>query len=217
MKKPPLRYFRAENFKAIRDSGRVEFGWLTAFIGNNGSGKSSIVEGLETFRDVLLHGLDTAMLRWRGFEHVWNRAVQHELRHPPDHRPHHTHPMVFRADLGINDHSIKTTQEINLGEGGNELFIQREEWIRKSARATVRGTRDADGRQTMVPALSNGAPIPVSPKMDDGESIFKDNIGGHLESWQFLTLAPDLMGQPIPQQRAVGRIHLTKTGANIAE
>ena len=35
MKKPPLRSFRAENFKAIRDSGRVDFGWLTVFIGNN--------------------------------------------------------------------------------------------------------------------------------------------------------------------------------------
>lgn len=34
---PPLRTFRTENFKAIRDSGQVKLGWLTAFIGNRRS------------------------------------------------------------------------------------------------------------------------------------------------------------------------------------
>ena len=78
MKRPPLRSFRVENFKAIRDSGKVEFGWLTAFIGNNGVGKSSLVEGLEAFRDVVLFGLNFAFRPWRGFEHVWNkRALAH--------------------------------------------------------------------------------------------------------------------------------------------
>src|SRR5207245_6156416 len=38
-----------------------------------------------------------------------------------------------------------------------------------------------------------------------------------LESWQFLGLVPDAMGQPVPQQRAAGRIRLAKNGANIAE
>jgi predicted ATPase len=217
MKKPPLRSFRVENFKAIRDSGRVEFGWLTVFIGNNGSGKSSLVEGLETFRDVVLYGLDKAMIRWRGFEYIWNHAVKHELRRPADLRPHHTHPMAFRVDLRVDRVSFKAGQEISLGEGGNELFIHHEEFVRKGARAMERGNRDANGRQTTVPALWNGAPIPMLPKMDDGESILKDRIGGHLERWQFLSLVPDLMGQPVPQQRAAGRIHLDKTGANIAE
>ena len=68
MKTPPLRSFRVENFKAIRDSGQIRFGWLTVLIGNNGSGKSSLIEGLESFRDIVIEGLDFAMRRWRGFE-----------------------------------------------------------------------------------------------------------------------------------------------------
>jgi predicted ATPase len=38
-----------------------------------------------------------------------------------------------------------------------------------------------------------------------------------VEDWQFLTLAPDAMGQPTPQQRAAGRIRLARNGANLAE
>src|ERR1700693_3717691 len=120
MKHLPLRSFRLQNFKAVRDSGTVKFGPLTAFIGNNGSGKSSLIEGLETFRGIVLHGLDAAMAPWRGFEHVWNHAVKHEPRHVLDHRPHHSHPMTFRVHLRMEAFSVSGKQEINLGEGGNE-------------------------------------------------------------------------------------------------
>src|ERR1700676_2902180 len=102
----PLMSFRVQNFKAVRDSGTVSFGPLTAFIGNNGSGKSSLIEGLETFRHIVLHGLDAAMTRWRGFEHIWNHGVKHDLRQVLDHRPHHTHPMTFRIQLRLEEFSL---------------------------------------------------------------------------------------------------------------
>ena len=35
---------RLKNFKAVRDSGEISFTPLTVFIGNNGSGKSSVIE-----------------------------------------------------------------------------------------------------------------------------------------------------------------------------
>src|SRR5687768_9943607 len=78
--KLPLETFRLQNFKAVRDSGTVTFTPLTVFIGNNGSGKSSLIEGLETFQNIVLHGLDEAFLPWRGFEHIWNKAVSHQLK-----------------------------------------------------------------------------------------------------------------------------------------
>jgi len=43
-----LQSVRVRNFKAIVDSRSVRFGPLTAFIGYNGSGKSSLIEALET-------------------------------------------------------------------------------------------------------------------------------------------------------------------------
>jgi AAA15 family ATPase/GTPase len=57
-----------KNFKAVRDSGAIRFTPLTVFIGNNGSGKSSIVEGLETFQMIVGQGLDEAMQQRRGIE-----------------------------------------------------------------------------------------------------------------------------------------------------
>ncbi|MGH8645485.1 MAG: AAA family ATPase [Gammaproteobacteria bacterium] len=52
MKSLPLKSFRLRNFKAVRDSGTVKFTPLTVFVGNNGSGKSSLIEGLRTFKGV---------------------------------------------------------------------------------------------------------------------------------------------------------------------
>src|SRR5205085_1840946 len=63
-----LQSARVCNFKALRDSGTVKFSPLTAFIGNNGSGKSSLVEGLEALQDMVLRGIDDAMQPFRGFE-----------------------------------------------------------------------------------------------------------------------------------------------------
>jgi AAA15 family ATPase/GTPase len=57
MKRLPLASFRLHNFMAVRDSGTVRFSPLTVFIGNNGSGKSSLMEGLETFRDIVVDEL----------------------------------------------------------------------------------------------------------------------------------------------------------------
>src|SRR5213596_406907 len=91
----PLHAFRLRNFKAVRDSGMVEFTPLTVFIGNNGSGKSSLIEGLETFRSIVLHGLDEAFLPWRGFEHVWNQAVSHQLREDQIGMLERQNPMAF--------------------------------------------------------------------------------------------------------------------------
>ena len=77
MKQPPLRSFRVENFKAIRNSGSVRLGWLTAFIGNNGGGKSSLIEAMETFRDIVHDGV----IR---FGKAWVRARRNRSRdrHP---------------------------------------------------------------------------------------------------------------------------------------
>ena len=126
-----IQSFRLQNFKAVRDSGTVKFGPLTVFIGNNGSGKSSLIEGLETFRDIVLHGLDEGMRRWRGFEHVWNHAHNHELRRPAEHRPHHTHAMTFRIGLRLSPFTLKARQEINIGEGVMIFFIQQEQVVRQ--------------------------------------------------------------------------------------
>ncbi|HKI37201.1 MAG TPA: ATP-binding protein [Gemmataceae bacterium] len=217
MKPLPLRSFRLQNFKAVRDSGAVHFGPLTAFIGNNGSGKSSLVEGLETFRDIVLEGLDTALHRWRGFEYVWNQAVQHDLRRPEGHRPGHSNPMTFRLDLSSGAARFEVRQTINMGEGGNGLFIQEEQLRRRGQRSGGgRLIRDDQGKQTVTSSPPKDS-VSHPTLLNDGQSLFRDWFGGFLEQWQFLNLVPDAMGQPMPQQRAGGRVRLARNGSNVAE
>src|SRR5262249_16112690 len=81
-----LKSAAIENLKSVQRSGTVAFTPLTVFIGNNGSGKSSLIEALETYRTMVLDGLDAAMGRWRGIEYVWNQRASHRRKTAQDGR-----------------------------------------------------------------------------------------------------------------------------------
>ena len=67
---------RVKNFKAIRDSGELKLTPLTVFVGNNGVGKSSVIEALEAIHTMAWVGLDAAIdERWRGFDYIRNRST----------------------------------------------------------------------------------------------------------------------------------------------
>ncbi|MCF8146204.1 MAG: AAA family ATPase [Deltaproteobacteria bacterium] len=90
--------FRLKNFKAVQDSKTIMFTPLTVFIGNNGSGKSSIFEGLETLQTLALHGLDAAMLPWHVEKSLYPRLLKHA-------RKPYIHTSVFQI--------VRTLQELN--------------------------------------------------------------------------------------------------------
>src|SRR2546423_5214968 len=70
MKSLRLNSFRLKNFKAVRDSGEIRFTPLTVLIGNNGSGKSSLIEGLKAFMDISGTDLIEVMQGWHGYENI---------------------------------------------------------------------------------------------------------------------------------------------------
>lgn len=219
MKKPPMRTFRAENFKALRDSGRVELGWLTVFIGNNGSGKSSLIEALETFRDVVLDGVDPAFRRWRGFEHVLNKARPRKLLEQKGRRPAYTQPMRFRFDWSLMGKRLSGQQTITQGPGGNELFIQQEQLLQRRKDRTERWTRNDRG-EVRFQGTEAGQKAPdyaKTARLADGQSMLRQFAWESFERWQFLMLNPERMGQPTPQQRAASTVKLARDGSNVAE
>jgi len=217
MKSPPLRSFHVENFKAIQDSRSVKFGWLTVFIGNNGSGKSSLVEALETFRDVVLHGVDQAFLRWKGFEQVWNKSRERELVEREGHRIAFNHPMRFRFDL--QGKKLSGRQEITQGPGGNSLFIQMEQLIERQKGGTEHWLRHDSGEvfREGQPSATKRTYDAERMRLGDGRSMFKRFALEAFEHWQFLMLNPDRMGQPTTQQRATKTVQLARDGSNVAE
>ena len=193
--KLPLITFRLQNFKAVQDSKTITFTPLTAFIGNNGSGKSSIVEGLETLQTLALHGLDAAMQPWHGFEYIWNQAKEHKPRMIGD-REQLSNPMMFGfyALLDRNlPYKIRIHIEISADSNLNTVFVQKYK------------TSHSIGKLVETPEyISNG-------EITDG------NLQGCVEDWQFLRLIPQFMTEPMPQKRSIGRTKLNKDGSNIAE
>ncbi len=198
-----LKKFQLKYFKAIRNSQSVEFGPLTVFIGNNGSGKSSLIEGLETVQTIAERGLDEAMHAWRGFENIWYKGITHRIdqRFNP---PRALNPMSFGLEVQIRPRTrtIKAKMDISLGLE-DQLFIYYERvtetYYSLEAGKRVKHEEIEERKADIEPDKS------ILQKQD------------FLKDWQFVSLAPQAMGEPKPQKRTGGPIRLNKDGSNIAE
>lgn len=195
-----LQSARIRNFKAIIDSGMVKFGPLTAFVGNNGSGKSSLIEALEAWQHIVLYGLDAAMGRWLGIEHVRHKSLEAKERAGKA-----VNPIVFQADIGPAPRkATRLETEINNTPNGDRMGIVEE-----------RLTPPGGGKKFVG--------RPANPRLDSGRSYISlipedfAEPARALYHWQFLSLAPDHMGIPQPQQRTEGHVRLRRDGANIAD
>lgn len=222
MKPFRLKSFRLKNFKAVRDSGVIRFTPLTVFIGNNGSGKSSIIEGLKAFQDIAGQDLEEAMKDWHGYENILHQGVPHKLITPRKggkERECHSNPISF-ALRGHYTHGLYTAKmEIGLGLGGNEMFISHEE-ITVGSEVTF--MRDARGRvqfEGTIPPEFGSIKAPSDVRMNDGLSIIGEipYLDKLVSDWQFLYLDPKGMGEPVLQYRTNGSVELNQDGSNLAE
>ncbi len=187
-KELPLAGIQIKNFKAIQDSKTIKFTPLTTFIGNNGSGKSSIIEAIETFQILALQGLDEAMQPWHGFEHIWGKAKSHK-----EIKERITNPMAFTFRGMDVSEKFKCYLEIASDVNFDRVYYQ-----------------------SYKASYASGDFIERPNFISDGE-IADPKLKSFVKDWQFLKLNPYLMTEPVPQKRAYGTIKLDKTGTNIAE
>ncbi len=212
-----LKSIHIKNFKAIRNSKAIRLTPLTVFIGNNGSGKSSIIEALETYKTIIESDLDAAMRPWRGFEYVRNQASPHKLQSSNGDRPYESNPTEFNL-LWQN---YRATMSITSSSGGNELFIQKEQIEIKGKIAAQRASNGEaeypywDKEEFSTIALRLPDDISCVSSFADGK--LKIDLHENITRWQFLNLNPSAMVNPTPQKRSGGHIHLAKDGSNIAE
>ncbi len=222
-----LKSFRLKNFKAVRDSKTIKFGALTVFIGNNGSGKSSLIEGLETYRSIVFDGLDEAMNRWKGFEYIQNQAVPHQLINHTEQRAYQANPICFE----MHWHTHKSSMEVATDHSGEQIFIRKEEIALGKGKVISRdhnGFISLEGFDYSEPPYryrNNFSAFSFLQGIDSRISVFcsegidddYNDTYANMQRWQFINLNPTAMGNPISRHRTGGRIDLASDGSNIAE
>lgn len=196
-----LQSLRIRNFKAVVDSKTVKLGALTAFIGNNGAGKSSLIEALETYQSIVRDGLDVAMQRWLGIEHV-----RHKGQEAKERLGQAVNPISFELALGDSPRKVqRLALTVNNDPAANRMFVVNERitgsdgigWERDQL--VVEGSH-SEGRSMLTVARKAFA-----------------TVASDVLAWQFLTMSPERMGLPVPQQRTKGDVRLVNDGSNVAD
>lgn len=215
-----LTTFRLKNFKAIQDSEEVVFTPLTVFIGNNGSGKSSLIEGLETLQQITDDGLDKAMRRWHGFEYVRNTTTNSNEHSLFDLEMPSKQNMSFQitgsAKTGLpttkSYHSFTGLIEVEYIPNTQEIsFLSEYLTQNRNGEEARKVTRSQSNAITDLSGESRAFRDHISPN----ESILSAETSIHF--WQFIRLNPDLMGEPVQRNRVPGERRLETDGSNIAD
>ncbi|RYZ76150.1 MAG: chromosome segregation protein SMC, partial [Proteobacteria bacterium] len=221
----PLQTFRLRNFKAVRDSGVVKFTPLTVFIGNNGCGKSSLIEGLETFQSIVTEGIDEAMNRWRGFEFIWNTVnLRREVEKENKKKWALTDGEIYRKNsmkFDLKSQDFDAFMSLGLEHEDDEVDYLEEKFKVKSGVDGINQSypyygvrRSVDGE---ISSIDEPRKVIEEAAKFESSSIFGLYGGSSIASWQFLSLNPDQMGEARFAKRFGNFVRLQKDGANVAD
>ena len=202
-----------KNFKAVRDSKQVKLSPLTVLIGNNGSGKSSLVEALSTYQTMVLAGIDNAFQNWRGFEHIRNKAAK-IYKASSDNSSSKPIGFYLHGNIGVN--KFKTTTIVNERNNQDEIFFEKDDLVFGGTTLTRKNPNQVHietpphGHFTGQDSL-----LIVNPYETSGR--FEPDFFNYVGSWQFLSLNPPVMGIPRPKTLTKSKITLLPDGSNIGE
>lgn len=218
-----IKSIAIENFKALRASGTVRLKPLSVIIGNNGSGKSSLLEAAETYVRILNEGVEGAMKHWQGFEHVWHKAAQTGKTNSAG-LAKQPNPMKLALSLKLDKGNAKVSVAVNTTDNGNFLYIQQEvgqigstsferSAVGRNANQSLGIVNSIDLQSSMEAALKSvGSANSLLPFL----GAF-DKVTSGLRGSLFLRLNPDSIGQLQSVSRSGQRIQLASDGSNVAE
>lgn len=205
-----LNKLTVKNFKAVRQSGEIDMTPLTVFIGNNGSGKSSLIEGLEVYSDVVVKGLDEAFERWLGFDHIWNKAVLHLRRATKNRWDAYDNPISIYLKGHWGRGAFTSLLEVAPEVEGNQARIEKEFLKLPSGRLY---RRDQTGRAESF----NDDALERVRKVAASESACPQDWANMCRSWQFLRLNADAIGRQARTRSKGSFPILERDGSNIGQ
>jgi predicted ATPase len=200
-----IKSLEIRNFKAI-EKGKVKLSPLTAFIGYNGTGKSSMLEALETFQVIVTDGLEKSMSRWRKFEHIHFKGTKKKREFISAEIKYTYAPMEFLFSAVLNKKKVGFSSSIGEDLAGHIYFL--EEAI-SHPDSFIKRNPD---HKVITHGKENIWLKPEISILSAEREILK-----YVESWQFLAMNTFLMGNPYPQKKTGGKIILNHDGSNIAE
>ena len=197
-----LTSIQIRHFKAVEDSGPIKLGALTAFVGYNGTGKSSVLEACEFFRDYALGGIEAALTPWYQYDSIlWQGAERRKsVAGPFYQRP-------LKIELAGKAAKIPWRAHLEMGKLA-EPFRNNEAGAVVIKREYLKVGRDR--KIYRIEDRDRGRPR-------SGSQLFDQERAVNFRDWMFLSLNPHEIGQPRRRPESKGDEPLLKTGGNLAD
>lgn len=214
-----IEKIQIKNFKAIQ-SASIKLTDLSVFVGNNGSGKSSVIEALQTLQNILLHGLSAGFNeRWFGLEHIRNTSSAGSSKSTK----------IFQQDIEIKIQGKlgkeKYLYEIHFNAtASGDLYLVTSELLKKNKETIFRAEIvDERGNAELFlgenPEPTNyvaNRPVLAEEKLHD-DHPFAIQLSDYIASWQFLTLEPERMYFPSRRDYGQIKVRMKSSGENLAD
>jgi len=217
-----------ENFKAIYKGKSLPFQPFTVFIGNNGTGKSSILEALRILQNCVATDLNQAFSEWGDLSKIRNyNALLAQIDTTESGFKKQSNPILFFIEAKYKSKAYQYRVSINLNLSGDYYVVENEELycdqqplfvanvIDDQGNGRAIFTKTKDGSATELRYTNNKLilGLSVSALMAQEFLDFRE----YILAWQFLYLNAHDMGKPVPQNRLEREIRLDYSGRNIAE
>ena len=203
-----LKSIRIGNFKAVRDSRTVRFKPFTVLIGSNGSGKSGLMDALQTYQSIVLGGLSRCFAEGLPFEDLLNKYIG----------ARQAKVMDFRFAAQIENAMMEWNMRLEASQSFDELGIVSEKLDMQFKGRD--GQRCALDRER-VKGVSDDLSVIASQQNGSAASSFPAGFGkklyDYIAGWKFMTLAPENMRMPAPMSVTRKPATLHDDGSNLAE
>jgi predicted ATPase len=216
------------NFKAIEQCLNLPLQPFTAFIGNNGSGKSSVMEALRTLHLCLTKNIEEAFNIWGGLDKVRNyHAIQEEATVSQFGFKQRHKPILFWLKCKVNGQNYEYQASFNLSLNNDYYIVENEELHCNGKVMFATNAIDNDGNSFCQIYVSANDAREFNHKHNllllaqrDSTLIPHQDTAAFQEyiiNWQFLYLNAQEMGKPVMQNRLTKNIRLDYDGRNVAE